>query len=211
MSQLPTRDQTKDFENHLIKFYHENCSMLVRIFSRMGEKSEIQSVLHLILAEIFDRYLRGEPAPENLGGFVRVAIERKLIDLIRREVDQVPVEDLDNASVSQSLDLPLTPQLDETAWKELLRIVFDRLPPRWHEAAEMAMLGASPAEIGEKFGHDGYVLRRHVRHLICRILGDLAAAGDELARGLVRDFCPEPRRAAQASNRASAASASLPE
>jgi hypothetical protein len=45
--------------------------------------------IHEVLAGVFERYLRGEPTPDNLGGFVHVAVRRKLIDRIREEAVKV--------------------------------------------------------------------------------------------------------------------------
>jgi hypothetical protein len=103
-----------------------------------------------------------------------------------------------SAPASGLPSLPVTPE-DAMAWKELLHAVFDRLPPKWHEVAKMAMVGASPEEIGKTFEQNGYVLRRHARNLICRILRELGDAGDELARGLALDFCQPSASARQPS------------
>ncbi len=218
MTQLPTASQIDDFKQCLVQYYLSNCHMLIRRFSSMGEKSEIQSTINLVLAEIFDRYVRGQPAPENLGGFVHRAVERKLIDAIR--ADRIPIEDLDLEdvdledvdlrAVSEVLNLSMTPEV-EAAWTELFRMIFHQLRPRWHEVAKMVMHGASPEEIGRKFSpadadphfqerasaaeirkqfaKKGYVLVRYVRKLVCRILGPLANAGDEFASRLARSFC----------------------
>jgi DNA-directed RNA polymerase specialized sigma24 family protein len=204
MSQLADTHQVEEFETTLERYYRENCNLLIRRFSSMGEVSEIRGAIHEVLAGIFERYMRGEPAPENLGGFVHVAVRRKLIDRIREETGKVQIgeehldsedaihsDEMDDAAASGLLNAPVNPE-DATAWKELLRTIFDRLPPKWHEVAKRAMLGATPEEIGRSFEQNGYVLRRHARDLICRILGELADAGDGLARGLARNFCCRP-------------------
>jgi DNA-directed RNA polymerase specialized sigma24 family protein len=214
MSRSPGTRQAEGFEKVLERYYRENCNLLIRRFSSMGDVSEIRGAIHEVLAGVFERYMRGEPAPDNLGGFVHVAVRRKLIDRLREEAGKVPIEEehLDrlvvsgmpkrpgaseytrdgeefgSAPASSLLSLPVTPE-DAVAWKELFHVVFDRLPPKWHEVATMAMVGASPEEIEKTFEQDGYMLRRHARNLICRILGELADAGDELARGLAHDFC----------------------
>jgi DNA-directed RNA polymerase specialized sigma24 family protein len=224
MSRLPDTSQIEEFEHLLARYYREDCNLLIRRFSSMGEAGEIRGAIHEVLAGIFERYIHGEPSPENLGGFVHVAVRRKLIDRIREEVGKIHIqsedldrvlvsglptrpttseeaiegEDMDSAPASGLLNLPVNPE-DATAWKELFHTVFDRLPPKWHEVAKMAMQGASPAEIGKSFDQNGYVLRRHARELICRILGELADAGDGLARGLAHDFCRRSRQAAQPS------------
>lgn len=214
MSRSPGTHQFEEFEKLLERYYRENCNLLIRRFSAMGDVSEIRGAIHEVLAGVFERYLRGEPAPDNLGGFVHVAVRRKLIDLIREEAGKVFVEPehLDTVVVSGMpkrpgaseyrrdgeefvsapdwgvLSLPVPPE-DAVAWKELFHVVFDRLPPKWHKVAEMAMVGASPEEIGKTFEQNGHVLRRHARNLICRILGELADSGDELARDLAHDLC----------------------
>jgi DNA-directed RNA polymerase specialized sigma24 family protein len=214
MSQSPGTIQVEEFEKLLERYYRENCNMLIRRFYSMGDVSEIRGAIHEVLAGVLERYMRGGPAPDNIGGFVHVAVRRKLIDRIREEASIVPIEEehldrvvvfgmpnrpraseytregeeFDSAPAPGLLSLPVTPE-DAMAWKELFHAIFDRLPPKWHEVAKMAMVGASPEEIGKTFGQNGYVLRRHARNLICRILGGLAEAGDELARGLAHDFC----------------------
>jgi DNA-directed RNA polymerase specialized sigma24 family protein len=214
MSRSPGTRQAKEFEKLLTRYYRENCNLLIRRFSSMGDVSEIRGAIHDVLAGVFERYMRGEPPPDNLGGFVHVAVRRKLIDRIREEAGKVPIEEehldrvvvsgmpkrpgtleytrdgeeIDSATASGLLSLPVNPE-DALAWKELFHAVFDRLPPKWHEVAKMAMEGASPEEIGRTFEQNGYVLRRHARNLICRILGELGNAGDELARGLAHDYC----------------------
>ena len=214
MSRSPGTRQVEEFEKLLERYYRENCNLLIRRFSSMGDVSEIRGAIHEVLAGVFERYLRGEPAPDNLGGFVHVAVRRKLIDLIREEAGKVAIEEAhldrvvvfgmpkgpgaseytrDGEEFVSAPDLGLlsrpVPPEDAVAWKELLHMVFDRLPPKWHEVAKMAMEGASPEEIGRTFEQNGYVLRRHARNLICRILGELGDAGDELARGLAHDYC----------------------
>jgi DNA-directed RNA polymerase specialized sigma24 family protein len=214
MSRPRDTRQVEEFEKLLERHYRENCNLLIRRFFSMGDVSEIRGAIHEVLAGVFERYMRGEPPPENLGGFVHVAVRRKLIDRIREEAGTVAIEeqhldrvlgsglpdramssedaidsdDMGRAHSSGSLNVPVTPE-DATAWKELFRTIFGRLPPKWHEVAKMAMLGASPEEIGKTFEQNGYVLRRHARNLICRILRELADAGDGLASGLAHDFC----------------------
>ena len=218
MSRSPGTLSVEEFEKLLERYYRENCNLLIRRFSSMGDVSEIRGAIHEVLAGVFERYMRGEPAPDNLGGFVHVAVRRKLIDRIREEAGTVSIEEelletvvvfgmpkrlgaseytrdgeeFGSAPPPGLLSLPVSPE-DAAAWRELFHAVFDRLPPKWHEVAKMAMVGASPEEIGKTFEQNGYVLRRHARNLICRILGDLGDAGDELARGLAHDFCQRLR------------------
>src|SRR5690348_6642867 len=180
MSRSPGTRQVEEFEKLLERYYRENCNPLIRRFSSMGDVSEIRGAIHEVLAGVFERYLRGEPAPDNLGGFVHVAVRRKLIDLIREEAGKVPIEEelldwvvafgmpkragaseytrdgeeLDNAPPLGLPTLPVNLE-DAVAWKELLHMVFDRLPPKWHEVAKMAMEGASPEEIGRTFEQNG--------------------------------------------------------
>lgn len=231
MTRRPSVGEIEAFKRHLEGFYRDNRNLLVSRFRSMAEASEIISALHLVLAESLDRFIRGQPAPENLGGFVHTAVRRRLIDLLRREfkgdeTHPLPVEEVE--SLSKFLNRPLTPEesiniaswkhdegprtidiedvdesfskflnrplipeenIDILAWKQLFRIIFARLPLKWRKVAEMAMVGASPEEIGSAFGQNGYVLRRYARQLICRILGELAGGGDDLAGGLAHDFC----------------------
>jgi DNA-directed RNA polymerase specialized sigma24 family protein len=203
---VPTANQVTEFEHRLERYYRESCNVQIRRFLSMGTVDEIRGAIHEVLAELLDRYLYGDPPPENLGGFVHVAVRRKLLDGIREEARKVPIdnvrigrsgqtiiereEDQDSAPASDLPDRRVT-QEDAAAWKELYRTIFDRLPPKSHEVAKMAMLGVSPEEIGKRFEQNGYVLRRYARTLICRILMKLAEAGDPLAHGVAREICPK--------------------
>ena len=93
MSRSPGTRQLEEFEKFLEQYYRENCNLLIRRFSSMGDVSEIRGAIHEVLAGVFERYMRGGPAPDNLGGFVHVAVRRKLIDLIREEAGKVPIEE----------------------------------------------------------------------------------------------------------------------
>jgi DNA-directed RNA polymerase specialized sigma24 family protein len=199
MNPLPTVSQLKEFEDALVQWYRENCNKLIRRFYGKADVDEIRSTIHQVLAEIYDEYRRGKSAPDNLGGTVHVRVHNKLIDYWRKnhpEVfageDEIDAEERD--PFSDWPNLPVSPE-EQAAWKQLFRIMFDRVPPewpkaKWHRVLRKIMKGCSPEEIGEEFGQNGYSLRRNVRKHIRRILTELADAGDGLAHRLAQDFCP---------------------
>ena len=195
-----------DFADRLERFFRENYTTLVRRHLRFGTVEDVQDALQEVMLRIFQRFADGEQAePENLAAFVNVAVRNALIDRRRRGI-QIPFSDLapagdDGETGADSADPPFLlaadpqhlDQEEELAWKQLLRTIFDRLPPKWVEVAAMVMGGKTPPEIGAAFGQNGYVLRRYARQLICQVLADLSGRGDPLARSAADNFCAGAR------------------
>ena len=185
MSRLPTAAQLDEFERVLIGWWRENCNLLIRSLYGMGERAEIQSATNKVLAEIFDNYRRGKPAPENLGAFVYRAVRNRLIDI---RPPAPPVDPIDPP------DDPWDRRVeDEIAWRDLVRAIFDRLPSEWHLATTMIMRGDPLEDIARECGWTDasrYRLRAYVREWICRILTELTNGGNDEARGLAQELCP---------------------
>jgi hypothetical protein len=193
MSPLPTVNQLKGFEDVLVQWYRENVNKLIPRFKGMAVRDEIRSTIHLVLAEIFNEYRDGKPAPDNLGGMVHVRVRHKLIDIIREDVrkgvglpspgrsglpeGEIPGEDPDSSAAWAELNSPTDNPEEWAARRELVRKIFGRLAPKWHKVAKMMLQGYSPREIGDKFEQDPYPLIRHTEHLICRIRTDLLIPG----------------------------------
>jgi hypothetical protein len=127
-----------------------------------------------------------------------VAVRNVLIDRHRR-LEPVSLSDAVSSGQSDDEHLgdepdPAFPdpqglsQEDVLAWKQLLRAIFDRLPPKYVDVAAMVMGGNTPAEIGAAYDQRGHVLVRHARQLICKILWDFAQTGDPLARSVGEAF-----------------------
>jgi len=143
MSRLPTAAQLDEFERILIRWWRENCNLLIRSLYGMGERAEIQSAINKVLAEIFDNYRRGKPAPENLGAFVYRAVRNRLIDI---RPPPPPVDPIDPP------DDPWDRRVeDEIAWRDLVRAIFDRLPSKWHKAATMIAKGCPLKVVAEEY------------------------------------------------------------
>ncbi len=211
------------FSDRLETYYQAHRTELIRAFRGWGSIAEIDDAVQEAMLRLYASYAEpGTEPPDNLGGLVRVTIRNILIDGFRRAVS-VPIGEVrtgpdglptlatpgdpDEVDFSGDPALPskfVSPE-DEVAWKQLLGRLFDALDPKWVAVASMAMLGTSPEEIGAAFGQNGYVLRRHARMLICRVLAGFAAAGDVLAATLARDVCKGPdgtERTEQARGRA---------
>lgn len=197
-----------DFADRLERFFRANYTALVRRHLRYGDVSNVQDAIQDAMMRIYARFADGAlEEPEDLDAFVNAAIRNVLIDRLRR-VKLVSIDDVLTASDGNTVvrggsqggtetgladhglrDDSNPGQEDMLAWKQLLHVVLDRLPERWSGVAAMAMGGASPTEIGAAYQRNGYVLRRYVRELICRILRDLAKGGDSLADSFSREFC----------------------
>jgi DNA-directed RNA polymerase specialized sigma24 family protein len=182
------------FADRLERFFRQNYTQLIRAHLRLGTVEEVQDALQEAMMRIYARFGDGqEPEPDNLPGFVHVAIRNVLIDRFRRPlaVDLSEVDREEEAAVADGVNpaMSLPRQDDVLAWKQLLKVIFDRLPAKWVEVASMAMSGASPEEIGEAFEQNGYVLRRYARELVCKILHELARKDDPLAAAFARGFC----------------------
>lgn len=200
---LPAAEE--DFADRLEGFFRANYAALVRQHLRYGSIAEVQDAIQDAMMRIYTRFADGQVAPpDNLAAYVNVTIRNILKDRRRDEVLTPANGASDGLAVSRTVSLDdtesgLSPELigddremgpeERLAWKRLFHAVLDRLPERWAGIATMAMAGASPAEIGAAYERDGYVLRRYVRELICRVLKELAQGGDSLAGGFSRDFC----------------------
>jgi DNA-directed RNA polymerase specialized sigma24 family protein len=183
-----------EFEDRLEDFFRQNHTALVRQHLRLGSVEDVKEALQEAMLRIYARSADGgEPEPDNLAAFVNVTVRNLLIDRLRRAA---PVslslgdkDDEDQGSERELQDSGFSPPEDALAWKQLLHIIFERLPAKWTGVAAMIMAGASPEELGAAYRQNGYVLRRYTRELICKILGNLAQAGEPLAKSFGREFC----------------------
>ncbi len=190
-----------EFADRLEQFFRDNYTALVRQHLRLGSVEDVQDAIQEALLRIYARFADGEQAePDNLTAFVNVAIRNVLIARHRRsepisigdavlKKNSMEDDDDDDGRTDPPFPHPGPDQEDILAWKQLLRLVFKRLPAKSVEVAAMVMTGKSPVEIGAAYGQDGYVLRRHARQLICKTLWDLAQAGDSLAKSVGDKFC----------------------
>ena len=196
-----------DFADRLEHFFRANYTVLVRRHLRYGNVTDVQDAIQDAMMRIYARFSDGAiEEPENLDAFVNAAVRNVLIDRLR-QAKLVSIDEVMTASdgttagkgrTSDNTETGLSDhglrdddpgQEDTLAWKQLLHAILDRLPERWSGVAAMAMGGASPTEIGATYQRNGYVLRRYVRELICRVLHDLARGGDSLADTFGREFC----------------------
>jgi DNA-directed RNA polymerase specialized sigma24 family protein len=179
-----------NFADRLEQLFRQKYTQLIRAHLRLGTVEEVQDALQEAMIRIYARFGDGqEPEPENLAAFVHVATRNILLDRFRRPVaaDLSEVDDdTDRKHPDRNPAMSLPRQDDVLAWKQLLRVIFDRLPAKWIEVSSMVMSGASPEEIGAAFRQNGYVLRRYARELICKILAEL---DDPLAVAFSGDFC----------------------
>jgi DNA-directed RNA polymerase specialized sigma24 family protein len=189
-----------DFADRLERFFRDKYTALVRQHLRLGSVEDVQDAIQEAMLRIYARFAEGQQAePDNLAAFVNVAVRNVLIDR-RRRLEPLSLSDVlsfgqsDDDKLGDEPD-PAFPdpqglsQEDVLAWKQLLRAIFDRLPPKSVEIAAMVMGGKTPAEIGAAYRQDGYVLRRHARQLICKVLWHFAETGDPLARSVGEAFC----------------------
>ena len=199
-----------DFKERLGRYYRDNYTALVRRFHSWGPVEDIEDAIQEAVVRLYVRYADGQqPQPKNLGGLLHVAIQNVLRDGFRRagtiSIDDVrvgptgesipagPSAERGEADHSDNIALPdprVGPE-DQAAAKELFHAVLDRLPAKWRSVAAMTFTGASPEEIGARYGQNGYVLRRHARTMVCRGLRTLAHAGDPLAASFARELCPD--------------------
>jgi RNA polymerase sigma factor (sigma-70 family) len=189
-----------DFADRLEKFFRDNYTALVRRHLRLGSDEDVQDAIQEAMLRIYARFAEGEQAePDNLAAFVNVAVRNVLIDR-RRRLEPVSLSEVlasgrsDEDSLGDEPDSAFPDpqglsQEDVLAWKQLLRAIFEHLPPKSVEVAAMVMGGKTPAEIGAAYRQDGYVLRRHTRQLICKVLWHFAETGDPLARSVGEAFC----------------------
>ena len=201
------------FAERLERFYRDNYVKLIRKHLHLtGNVEDTQEAVQEVMLRLYARFADGEePEPDNLAAFVSRAIRNALIDRFRhsrqsdtKSVSEAVLERKGNSDESDEDDdgatdppfpHPGVSQEDIAAWKQLFRFIMDHLPAKYADLAVMVMTGKSPAEIGEEYGQDGYVLRRHTRALICKALQELAQKGDSLAQNVSGQFC---RRAAAA-------------
>jgi DNA-directed RNA polymerase specialized sigma24 family protein len=199
-----------DFHERLERYYRDNYTTLVRRFLSWGPVEDIEDAIQEAVVRVYARYADSQqPQPDNLGGLLHVAIQNVLRDGFRRatplSIDDVragPTGEPIPAGISaeggeggsgddSALPDPNVGPEDEAAVKELFNMVFDRLPAKWRDVAAMTFTGASPEEIGARYGQNGYVLRRYARNLVCRGLRGIAQAGDPLAASFARELCPD--------------------
>jgi RNA polymerase sigma factor (sigma-70 family) len=196
-----------DFAQKLGQYYRANRTDLIRAFSLWAQRATVEDAVQEAMVRIFARYDgTDEPEPENLDAFMRTTVRNILIDGFRRAVSVsigyvrsamdgqpifVPASDADEDDFSGDPALPskFASAEDEAAWKHLLRTLLDELDPKYVQVATMAMLGATPEEIGDAYQQNGYVLRRYARLLLCRAIAQHAQGGDPLAAMLERDCC----------------------
>lgn len=190
-----------DFADRLEIFFRDNYTALVRRHLRLGSLEDVQDAIQEAMMRIYARFAEGgQGEPDNLAAFVSVTIRNVLIDRHRR-TEPMSLQDAlpsgrqdDDKDDGNEADPPFpdprgVSQEDVLAWRQLLHAIFERLPPKSVEVAAMVMGGKTPAEIGEAYGQDGYVLRRHARQLICKALSDFARDGDPLAGSVGEAFC----------------------
>ena len=199
-----------DFKDLLERYYRDNYTALVRRFLSWGTVEDVEDAIQEAVERLYVRYADGQqPQPENLGGLLHVAIQNVLRDGFRRgkpiSIDDVragptgePIPAGRSAEGGEggsdddrALPDPHVGPEDEAAVKELFHAVFDRLPAKWRDVAAMTFTGASPEEIGARYGQNGYVLRRYARSLVCRGLRAMAQADDPLAASFARELCPD--------------------
>jgi DNA-directed RNA polymerase specialized sigma24 family protein len=196
------------FAQKLAQYFRANRTDLIRTFIWWAQRATVEDAVQEAMVRIFARYDEtGEPEPVNLDALVRTTVRNILIDGFRRAAlvsigyvrsapDGQPIfvppsdADADDFSGDPALPSKFASAEDELAWKHLLRALLDDLDPKYVHVATMAMLGATPEEIGDVFQQNGYVLRRYARLLLCRAIAQHAQAGDPLAAMLERDCCP---------------------
>ena len=182
---------------------------------RLGSIEDVREALQEAMLRICARHLDGEPDPDNLAAFVNVTVRNILIDKLRRVIplslSEGDVDEAAEGTAPQLPDLSFASPDDALAWKQLLHIVLDRLPAKWMGIAAKVMSGATPEELAEAYGQNGYVLRRYTRELICRILTGLAQTGEPLARSFGRDFCGWSRGSTAGSRAQTARAGVLPQ
>jgi DNA-directed RNA polymerase specialized sigma24 family protein len=200
-----------DFKERLERYYRENYTTLVRRFLSWGPVEDIEDAIQEAVVRVYARYADGQqPQPENLGGLLHVAIQNVLRDRFRRATP-ISIDDVragptgepipagrsaeggeGGSDDNRALPDPHVDLENEAAAKELFNMVFDRLPAKWRDVAAMILTGASPEEIGARYGQNGYVLRRYARILVCRGLRALMQHDDDsLAASFARELCPD--------------------
>jgi DNA-directed RNA polymerase specialized sigma24 family protein len=198
-----------DFNERLERYYRDNYTALVRRFHSWGTVEDIEDAVQEAVVRVCVRYADGQqPQPERLGGLLHVAIQNVLRDGFRRALP-ISIDDVragpsgeriiaaeggeEDRSEDIALPDPHVGPEDQVAAKELFDTVFDRLPAKWRDVAAMTFNGASPEEIGARYGQNGYVLRRYGRSMVCRVLRAMAQSGDPLAASFARELCPDCR------------------
>ena len=201
MAQRPS-----SFEQRLETYYRQNRTKLIRAFLMWGTRDVIEDAVQEAMVRVYARYIDSETEPGNLDAVIRVAIRNILIDIFRRG-RMVPIGDVRTGQDGQpqlvvavddseedfggdpALPADIVSADEVVAWKRLLHELLDELDPKYLEIVSMAMLGATPEEIGEHFQQDGYVLRRYARVLLCRAIARHTLTGDPLAQVLERECC----------------------
>ena len=194
-----------DFADQLENYYRAHRTDLIRAFRSWGSIDHVDDAVQEAMVRLYARYAEAAELPDNLHGLVRVTIRNVLTDAFRKGV-MIPIGDVRAGADGEPIiaapgdeeeDFSGDPALpsrfvspeDEAAWRQMLHRVLDALDAKWVQVATMAMLGTSPEEIGATFGQNGYVLRRHARALVCRVLARFAGEGDPIAASFSRDYC----------------------
>jgi DNA-directed RNA polymerase specialized sigma24 family protein len=204
---LPAASAASDFAARLELYYRENVQKLVRRNVRNFDSLEdARDAVQEAITRIYAGFVDGDRGDiENLDAYVNRTVRHIAFDKFRRD-KAVPIDLVSDGPAtrkvgadgqaeekkSQQQHFPDTNTAsadDVVAWRQLLTIITDRLPPKWQGVAAMVMADKSPVEIGKAYDQDGYVLRRYARELVCRILRDLGSAGDPLALAFSDDIC----------------------
>jgi RNA polymerase sigma factor (sigma-70 family) len=198
------------FDQELETYFRANRTKLIRAFLMWGRRDAIEDAVQEAVVRVYARYCDGEDEPGNLDAVVRVTIRNILIDGFRRArtvpigdvragLDGEPVmviatDDDEDFAGDPALPSKFVSAEEVVAWKRLLHALLDELDPKYIEIVSMAMLGATPEEIGEAYQQDGYVLRRYARKLLCRAIARYTMTGDPLAQVMERECCQRKSR-----------------
>ena len=175
---------------------------LVRRHIHMGTQDDVEDAIQEAMMRIYARFVDGDHTePDNLAAFLNTTVRNVLLDRLRApkvlsesefegEDDEGDRPDIWDRNVDQQVGPGLLGRAiepdEQLAWKQLFHTVLDTLPEKWAEVAGMAMIDASPEEIGAAYGQDGYGLRAYARKLVGRVLAAEAARGDANATALLR-------------------------
>ena len=205
----------------LEKFHARRYEQLVKIWRARFSNLSVEDVEEGIqdtFVNVLKRYLRKDEDPvtvlptyEDVQWLMADAIRNRLIDRLRKLKFQAgvrrerPFDQDDWMRFRKDLGLievEVSPET-EVAVKSLLRKVLERLDPKWRELIAMMAGEMTPQEIARAFDlkqtGQAYVLRRWARAKLCKILGEFAAEGDELAAVLHARGCKQSGRKAKRS------------
>jgi DNA-directed RNA polymerase specialized sigma24 family protein len=185
------------FAGRLARLHGAHYARMVRRWRlHCATPADAEDLIQEAFTRLYRRYHTGEPIPDDDEVLVRmlhVTARRLLIDehratiAVKRQEPDGPTAQPHGIDEPVALDQSVE---DEVAMRRLLDHLLDTLDPHWARVLAMLCEDFLPAEIGLVMeGRNGHVLVRQARVHICRILHDLAAAGDPEAAWMGVRFC----------------------